>query len=152
MKNLTIIVGIPCSGKTTWVNKNKGTKFVLSADLVRKHLHGKSFYEEAEQMVWTLRRYIFLHALEQGIDIIVDETSITAKKRAEILKFANIYGYTCDCVFIRCDKKICETRCVKIKTLETLAKIPIINRMARQLEAPSSKEGFINIIEIENSQ
>lgn len=147
------MVGIPCSGKTTWVNRNKGTKFVLSADIVRKHLHGKPFFEAAEQMVWTLRRYIFLHALEQGIDIIVDETSITTKKRQEILKFANSYGYTCDCVFIRCDKKICEQRCMKSeRSLENLAKVPIINRMARQLEIPSSKEGFINIIEIENSQ
>jgi predicted kinase len=147
MKKLTMMIGIPCSGKTSWVDKNKGDKFVVSADKLRLQIHGQKYLDSAEQLVWSIRKYIFIHALEQGIDIIIDETNTTFKRRAEIFRYANIHKYTVDAVWMNTNRKICEQRCFK-NDLESLAKIPVIQRMERQFEAPMKNEGFIHINKI----
>ena len=78
---LTLTVGLPRSGKTTWA-REQGVPMV-NPDSIRLALHGQAFRPESEPMVWaiaeTMVRALFLagHA-----HVILDATNVTRERRA----------------------------------------------------------------------
>jgi predicted kinase len=145
ISRITLMVGLPGSGKTTWVRGNCGDTFVLSADEIRKQVHGMDFYEPAEQLIWTIRKYIFVNALSQRLDIIVDETNTTIKRRSDIIRMAKEFDYVVDCIYIDTEIETCRKRVTKLNQPK---KINVINKMSRYFEIPAENEGIVNIVKI----
>ena len=82
MNILTLTVGLPRSGKSTWAKIQ--TEFpIVNPDSIRLALHGKPFIAEAEDMVWVLAKQMVKSLFIAGHGgVIVDATNTTVKRRA----------------------------------------------------------------------
>jgi predicted kinase len=143
MKQLTIMCGLPRSGKSTWVEKNKDNAVVVSADKLRYHVYGQRFWAGGEPLMWSIRGIMFDYLLMQGVDIIVDETNTTIEKRGKLIKLGKNFGYNVECVHMDTPWKICENRAIA-DNQEDL--IPVITRMKEQFVEPSPSEGFNMVV------
>lgn len=143
MRNITIMIGAPRSGKTTKVNEIKTNEVIVSADSLRQLIYGQRFYSQGEPMMWAVRKLMLEYLMKQGLDIIIDETNITKSSRAEIIKLAKKYGYDNiigKVVFTPKDKCIERAKDTNQEDL-----IPIIEKMFEQFEKPEVEEGFTKL-------
>lgn len=80
MKILTLTVGLPRSGKSSWARK-QGIP-IVNPDSIRLALYGERFIEEAEPMVWCMAKYFVKALFLAGHDeVILDATNLTKKGR-----------------------------------------------------------------------
>lgn len=80
MKTLIMTVGLPRSGKSTWSRK-QGLP-IVNPDSIRLALHGQTFIEEAESMVWNIAFYMVKALFLAGHDkVILDATNMTSHRR-----------------------------------------------------------------------
>lgn len=146
MANLFVMVGIPGSGKSTFLKtyfRGRQDVRIVSRDAIRFSLvkPDEPYFlreNEVQQKFW---REINKE-LAAGKDVFVDQTSISITSRKKLLK--NIHGYNkCIAIFLNdsLDTNLCLKRNEK---REGRAFVPpeIIKNMATQLELPSSFEGF----------
>ena len=124
-KRLILTVGLPLSGKTTWV-KEQG-KPIVNPDSIRLALHGHRFLQSAEPFVWAIAylmaRALFLAGCK---DVIVDATNISRARRDKwVERFADVE------VSVVCFD-VSEKECITRAELDGDKKIiPIIRRMAK---------------------
>lgn len=80
MNKVIIMVGIPCSGKTTCVReyiRNNPKTIRVSADDIRQMLLLDSEYsEEKEKMAGSIRDETILYVLDRQYDVVVDDINI----------------------------------------------------------------------------
>jgi predicted kinase len=143
MKKLTVMIGLPRSGKSTWVKRNKENAVIVSADQLRLIIYGQKFYSEGEPIVWAVRGYMLRSLMEQGADIVIDETNTTRHSRKPILDLAKKHGYDTTAVWVTTSEDICKLRVSSDDNL-----LPVIDRMAAQFEEPEILEGFNEIMPI----
>jgi predicted kinase len=98
-----------------------------------------------ESEVWATREIMLKALLEQGVDIVVDETNITQKSRASILELAQEFQYHTVAVVIQTDKETCKERAIKTGQADLIS---VIERMAKNYEDVTEAEGFDEIIVI----
>ena len=132
-----IMVGLPRSGKSTYVEQYKGLRAIISADQLRYIVYGQRFWGPGEDMMWTVRKIALKMLMEQGIDIMIDETNTTASRRKPIIDLAKEYGYYVEAVVIETPKDICIER-AKAEGDDNL--ISVIERMAGQYESVQPEE------------
>lgn len=141
MKRIILMIGLPRSGKSTWVKNNqpKGS-VIISADDLRYIVYNQRFWSDGEPLMWSVRGMMLKYLMQQGIDIIIDETNTTKERRKPILKLAKQYGYYAVGNVVEgawIDTCISRAKDEGDKTI-----IPIIERMAAQFELPEIEEGF----------
>jgi predicted kinase len=154
---LNLMVGLPYSGKTKWIEENKkADEYVISADELRWDVYGQEFFLGGEAMVWNIRHFLLINTLRNNCNIIIDETNTTIERRSQTIKLAKKYGYKVNAIIINTDFSTCKKRfdaeyaniaekSIKLKKLEKMA---AMTRMNTQYQKPSKSEGFNNIIEI----
>lgn len=133
---LTILVGIPGSGKSSFVEPFKqrhGAAVVLSSDEVRGIL-GK---DESDQSV-SRQTFQFLECaaellLRQGRNVVIDATNTTAKARKPFVDLGVKYGARIECIVVNTSIENCKKR-----NAERKRQVPesVIDRMAAQLQVP----------------
>lgn len=93
MKNVTLTVGIPASGKTTWARQfardNKNV-VITSRDDIRNTHGWKSGFDE--NRVTRIQRSQIEAALLEGMDVIVADTNINPEFRRQLVKFCHEHG------------------------------------------------------------
>jgi predicted kinase len=140
MKTIKIMIGLPRCGKSTWVENNKTNEIIISADDLRYIVYNQRFWGDGEALMWSIRGMMLKYLMQQGVDIIIDETNTTKERRKPILKLAKQFGYkVTGCVVEGSWVDECTQR-AKAAGQEDL--IPIIQRMANQFELPEIEEGF----------
>jgi len=143
MKTITLMCGLPRSGKSTWISENKEHQVVLSADDLRYLVYNQRFWQDGEALMWSIHNIILNMLLQQGADIIIDETNVSKKRRKPIIDMAKQYGYWTNCVWITTSKDECLNRASKLNDLFI---IPVIERMSGEFEKPEYGEGIDNIL------
>ena len=134
---LKILVGLPRSGKTTYAERYKGSWAIISADQLRYLVYGQRFCAVGEDLVWAIRKVALKMLLEQGMDIVIDETNATKVRRKAIIDVVKKYDYTIEFVVINTSAEVCIQRA---EAEGDKYIIPIIERMEAQFEPPNNSE------------
>lgn len=159
MAYINIMVGIPYSGKSTWVKNNRQeNEYVISADRIRLQVYGQEYFKGGEPIIWSVRHYMLINTLEQNFNLIIDETNLTVSRRYRIIELANKYNYKVNAICMLTDFETCKKRfdteyysiTNEDKKLLKLEKFSEMEKMQRYKKEPSKDEGFNNIIYIEN--
>lgn len=130
LKTLTMTVGLPRSGKSTWA-RGQGVP-VVNPDSIRTVLHGTAFRPEAEPMVWGIAKTMVRSLFEAGHErVILDATNITNRRRQEWSNGA----WECEYVVFRTPAVTCVLR-ARDNDQEYL--VDVIRRMDRDFEMPKS--------------
>ena len=91
MPTMYMLIGVPASGKSTWVEKNKGDALVISTDnLIEMYAaeNSKTYNEVFKEQIKIATKLAMQHAeaaFAAGQDVIWDQTNITKKSRASKL-------------------------------------------------------------------
>lgn len=153
-KELILLVGLPASGKSTYISKLKKDKkyVVISNDVFveKKAKQWKIKYNEAfkrlsreDTLGNTQKEYN--KALSKNVNIIVDNTNINKKERKVFLDKAPD-NYKKIAIIFNVDVKEIGKR-LKGRENKTGKHIPpdVIEKMSIKYEKPSSQEGFDEI-------
>lgn len=139
---LTMMCGLPRSGKSTWIEKHKEDDVIVSPDQVRLKVFGVQFYSEVEQFVWGFTNGMANLLLEQKKDIIVDATNINNKQRQVWLNLASKYCNKVRIVWFKTPISVCKER---NENSDSANKVPseVIDRMARDFEDPLYPDPYL---------
>lgn len=152
MSTLYVLVGVPGSGKTTWIAHQKfdwdNTVIVSTDRYVEQYAKsiGKTYNEVFQDYMPTaveLMTKTARQAFAEGKDVIWDQTSTTVKTRARKLRMAPEH-YTKIAVFFEVPKPD-----VHVKFLDRPGKtIPeeVMKDMITKLVIPTINEGFDRIV------
>lgn len=139
---LTIMTGLPRSGKTTWIQKNKKDAIIVSPDDIRKEIFGHQFFKPGEAWVWALTKSLVRLLMLQRKNIIVDATHLFPWLRREWVVSADELNYKSRLVWINTPERICRER--NKKTIN----IPDedMMRMCEAFLPPDGKEDFDQLV------
>jgi len=150
MKKIYIIVGIPGSGKSTWVQKNitdTSKVAVINMDTIREEVTGDPTDQTQNALVVSLARQKFMTAVSHGVPTIYwDNTTTQRKYRKEMIQTGKKGGYEVIAVHFNIPFDICESR---NNSRARIVPREILVRMQSQLQPPDMGEGWDNIITIE---
>jgi len=158
MPTLYILIGVPGSGKSTWLKANKSDNGVVVSsdnyiDAYAKKV-GKTYSEVFKEYVGkaiTNMRNDAKHGFKNNDDVYWDQTNLTRRSREE--KFHMVPShYKKVAVLFEIPEENEHKR--RLNTPERQGKIipnNIMNNMKKNLEFPTENEGFDEIICIKNS-
>ena len=140
MKILICTIGLPRSGKTTWAVRQGFP--IVSPDAIRVTLHGKRYDKDYEEEVWVMARQMVRALFRAGNDIVILDACNTTKNRRDPWSSCPD-GEQWETVFkiIDTSKEVCLDRAKRDKDDYI---VPIIERMAAQLEYPTSERLWVN--------
>lgn len=138
---LLVLVGLPASGKSTWLADNRIP--AISTDALR----GLLADDITDQ---TINRYVFLHVrallrtrlgLKRPVTAI-DATSVTREGRSVYIRIGRHFGARVEAVYFDTPVEECLRR---NRERERMVDEAAIHKMAAQLEPPSITEGFARV-------
>ena len=149
MKGMLIVtVGLPSSGKTSWVDdfigENQGKVIdVISSDKIREEVFNDIEDQNHNGEVFDLMKRRTKESLSQGHVVIYEATNISSKRRRALLKELNKYYDKAICLF-----KYKRLTACQIDNEKRDREVPsnVIDRMYRNFEIPHKSEGFDEII------
>lgn len=144
MSILTVLVGIPGSGKSTYVAKNKQeNQVVLSSDLIRKELLSGEEDQSNNKLVFDTLYARAREFLLQGKDVVIDATNISVFERKRVLQnFADMKLKRVAVVF-ETPVEVCIERDAK---RERTVGVAVIEKYANRYQKPTKREGFDEIL------
>jgi len=113
MKKLTVTLmcGIPGSGKSTWIKNNKKSNVdVVSLDEIRKTVYGHQYHKDADVWILAFSTSMASLLLKQNRSIIIDATNILPFMRDTWRKLANQYGAVTEMICFEIPLKVCIER------------------------------------------
>lgn len=144
MSVLTVLVGLPGSGKSTYVAKNKQpNEVVLSSDMIRKELLSGEEDQSNNKLVFATLYARARDFLSQGQDVIIDATNISYFERRRVLQNFADMQLVRRAVVLETPIEVCVERDEK---RERTVGRDVIEKYARRYQKPRRSEGFDEIV------
>ena len=141
MQRIVLMVGLPGSGKSTWLER-KGI-VPLSSDAVRAMLADDATDQTINHRVFLTLRYLLRHRLAIGRPVsYVDATHLTPWERKPYFPIARRHGCEVEAVFFDVPLEVCRERNHK---RERIVPDEALARLAAKLVPPRLEEGFTKI-------
>ena len=156
MATVHMLIGIPGSGKSTYCNNVLIKKYpeavFIASDKVRDNNPNMS-----EDQIWPEIYRLCSEALNNNKDIIYDATNITPTVRNRFfakLAEKNVKDYDKIAYFFVTDPNKCVERVAKRNTMPNERYLPleVIKGYGEKIIAPIDKEGFKEVIIIDNNK
>lgn len=158
MPKCVILIGVPASGKTTWIKEQErfDDTWVMSTDDIIEEIaefYGMTYDEAfsdlikfAEKVMWSEMKM----AAEDGDMIYIDRTNMSEKSRKKFIDFLKPYGYTFEAVDFETPEKDEWERRLNSRVGKTIPK-NVLKSMEDNYEMPLKSEGFDKITFIKNN-
>lgn len=146
MSKLVMTVGVPGSGKSTWVRNNFPDIIPVSRDAIRFEIldeRGGDYFDYEDEVFDK-----FIHQIIGSLVVdkvtIADATHLNKKARAKVLNKVCKFADEIECVWI--DTEL-DTAIERNELREGRARVPrgVIRRMYFSMEEPQLEEGFNKI-------
>ena len=141
---VTMLIGLPGCGKSTYASKLKGFT-VLSSDAIRKEIYGSEEVQTDPKRVFTILYNRMEQLVSKGENVVLDATHIKKKDRFVALKIAHKYNQPVEAIVFDVPLDVCLER---NNSRERKVPESAYERMLRQYERPTLEEGFSNIVSI----
>jgi len=141
LRRIILLVGLPASGKSTYVEKLKAP--VLSSDAIRGLLADDPAEQGINGRVFRVLRSMLRERLAIGRPVTyIDATHVTRRERRPYLRMGELYGARVEAVFFDVPLAVC------LKRNRARARVvpdDAMERMAAKLRPPSVEEGFARV-------
>lgn len=137
MSTLIILVGLPGTGKSSWISQHSDNFIIISSNEIQDLVFGKAKSEQNNKTVEAYKIEIIQKSLEYGQNVIVDGHNLTKEDRQKILNIVpdNINKKA---IYFPADlEKVIQ----RFKRSHDY-KRDTITKMFKRLEIPSVDEGF----------
>lgn len=147
MAKLTLLMGCPGSGKSTWASNHldKNT-VIISRDDVRFDMvsEDEEYFSKEKEVFKEFIRNINL-TIECGYDVFADATHLNEASRNKLIRSISVPVDEINIVWIKTDLNIALERNENRKGTRAYVPRGVIRRMFYQMTPPSFEEGFKNI-------
>jgi predicted kinase len=138
---IILLVGLPGSGKSTWVAKQGAG--ALSSDAIRHLLADDATDQSIHHRVFATLRYLLRQRLVIRRPVTyIDATNLTPEERQPYVEIASASGAVLEAVFFDVPVEVCIQR---NRGRDRVVPEDAIRTMAGKLRPPSPEEGFKRI-------
>ena len=140
-----LLVGLPGSGKSTWVQSKvtTGVSGALSSDVLRELLADDPNNQTIHARVFRVMRDLLKHRLQLRRPITyIDATNLTPRERRPYIKLADLFDGEIEAVFFDVPAEECIRR---NRGRGRIVPEEVIRAMAERLIAPDIAEGFLRV-------
>lgn len=150
LPRLYVMVGIPASGKSTWIEQHLPPSVVrIRLDRLRRKAYGRyplQLEKPKEDAIWHEAERSLMKAIQERHDVVVDSMALTRDWRLRIGKVAADVGEGhLERILVFLDTPL-EVALSRNRGGEKQVLDDVVREMARHLQPPSVEEGFDRLV------
>ena len=138
----TMMVGLPGSGKSTYINKFFKERSIHSSDAIREELSGDANNQDINSKVFRVLHKRIKEDLIAGKNVVYDATNISWKRRKAFLQELSKIPCTKECIVMATPFEVCLEQ---NKERDRVVPYDVIERMYKNFDIPFYNEGWNHI-------